>query len=70
VGLLVGCQRFGVEVEFQVGASRVDQEQALVRERVEGVVQSTRPLESVETAPVVRQVPVRFPDIVESFHAR
>ena len=70
MGFLVGCQRLGVQVEFQVGTSRVDQEQAFVRERAEGIVQATRPFESVETAPVVCQLPVRFPDIAESLGVR
>src|SRR5829696_7800527 len=70
MGFLVGRQRFGVQVEFQVGTSRVDQEQALIRQRAEGIVEATRPFESVETAPVICQLPVRFPNVAESLGVR
>src|ERR687898_425757 len=67
---MVGRQRLGVEVEFQVCAGCVDQEQALVRERTERIVQATRSFEGVETSPVVCQLSIRFPDIAESLGMR
>src|ERR687896_551354 len=70
MGFLVVRQRLGVQVEFQVCASCVDQEQAYVRERTERIVQATRPFKSVETSPVVCQLPIRFPDVAESLGMR
>src|SRR5918994_1238140 len=70
MGFLVGRQRLGVEVEFQICAGCVAQEQALVRERTERIVQATRSFEGVETSPVVCQLPIRFPDIAESLGMR
>src|SRR5215218_1543659 len=70
MGFLVGRQRLGVQVEFQVCAGCVDQEQALVRERTERIVQPTRSFKSVETTLVVCQLPIRFPYIAESLGMR
>src|ERR671915_894203 len=70
MGFLVGRQRLSVQVEFQVCAGRVDQEQALVRQRAERIIEATCSFESVETSLVVCQLPIRFPDIAESLSMR